>query len=625
LHSWRFKPKNRKSEEPGPHKVPGSAPAVNWETIVATAESEEAILAKLREKGFTDETAREALDRISDRTGTVEEILTRILNSRCFTPSRDYQVIPEGVRLLDPYDGCEYRTGPDKGLLEVRWDDPPSPEKGVIYEEGYDPQAKKSKERRAAEDLDERRRTTEQMRSDGAASTAGKEKMQTDADVKHAEDEKVKERSREAKAAAQAAWDAKDAKDEEVRRKKREEALRDGVPPPGPERKKSWSGASRASQRRKSGPNSQSGSNSPPHFAQGHPISWYATQPINHHYTLLGGRYLCRTGGMMVIAPSGLGKSTLSIQMGILFSCGKPAFGIIPARPLRILIVQSEDDQGDCTEMSQMIDHLGLTDNQKKQVENNTELLRCNDLVSLDFILALDSKLSQAKAQGTPFDLVIANPYSVYLGASTTDTEACIEFLNEWLNPILSKYGVAIIFIHHTPKTNFQSTDQYKIWDWMYWGAGCAGITNWARAILVVKPVSDDMRVYRFIAAKRGIRIGWGDHDLDRYFAWSSVPGVLRWEDASAAQIAAATAQAYKNKAADLTKALNQVPIVDPELKETVIGKISHACNVGERKARNALEQLIFDQKVMDVLIPNPGKGRSFAGVVQNHKNPASP
>src|SRR6516162_4165135 len=93
-----------------------------------------------------------------------------------------------------------------------------------------------------------------------------------------------------------------------------------------------------------------------PKFAEGHSIAWYAKQPINHEDTLLGERYLCRTGGMFVVAPSGMGKSTFSIPVAILWCCGLVAFGIHPRKALRILVVQSEDDQGGCTEMAQMME-----------------------------------------------------------------------------------------------------------------------------------------------------------------------------------------------------------------------------------------------------------------------------
>ena len=367
---------------------------------------------------------------------------------------------------------------------------------------------------------------------------------------------------------------------------------------------------------------SQSADEPSPQFAKGHSIAWYAKHPINTYNTLLGDRYLCRGGGAFIVAPSGMGKSTLSVQLAVLWCCGLVAFGIKPSKALRILIVQSEDDEGDVSEQSQMLKHMDLTAEQEKNVELNSELIRCNDLVSFKFICALRDRLQKAHDDHQPFDLVLINPYGVYLGADVKDTEACTKFLNEWLNPILSEFNVAAILIHHTAKTNFQNTDKYKVWDWMYHGAGCAGITNWARAILAIKPETEDMRVYRFIAAKRGQRIGeeW-EGNFERYFAWSSIPGVLRWEDATAEQICKATAQAGSRKTVDLDKALTVVPVLDAELKAKVIEKIRDICNVGERLARNALDELLAAGKALNVRIPNPNGGRSFAGVAQTSTN----
>jgi hypothetical protein len=41
----------------------------------------------------------------------------------------------------------------------------------------------------------------------------------------------------------------------------------------------------------------------------------FADRPIDHEATLLGDRFLCRGGGMFIVAPSGQGKSTLSVQL----------------------------------------------------------------------------------------------------------------------------------------------------------------------------------------------------------------------------------------------------------------------------------------------------------------------
>jgi RecA-family ATPase len=105
-----------------------------------------------------------------------------------------------------------------------------------------------------------------------------------------------------------------------------------------------------------------------PNFGCGHSIAWYAKHSINHQATLLGQRYLCRRGGMFIVAPSGLGKSTLSIQLAVLWCCGLIAFGIKPRKALRILIVQSEDDEGDCTEISRVMEHLDLSEAQKNSL-----------------------------------------------------------------------------------------------------------------------------------------------------------------------------------------------------------------------------------------------------------------
>jgi hypothetical protein len=145
-------------------------------------------------------------------------------------------------------------------------------------------------------------------------------------------------------------------------------------------------------------------------------------------------------------------------------------------------------------------------------------------------------------------------------------------------------------------------------------------ITNWARSVLAIKPETDDMSVFKFIPAKRGKRIGdeW-EGGFEKYFAWSTKPGLLRWEDATAEQIADATAHANKVKSVDLEKALKQVPLVDAELKTKVIEKIQRTCSVGKNTARDALNQLIVDGKAFDVVIDNPRKGqngaRNFAGV----------
>src|SRR5580704_9528316 len=84
----------------------------------------------------------------------------------------------------------------------------------------------------------------------------------------------------------------------------------------------------------------------------------YSQMAIPAEETLLGNRWLCRGGGALIVAPSGQGKSVLTAQASILWACNKAAFGIKPSRPLRSLILQAEDDDGDIQEMGEIINHL---------------------------------------------------------------------------------------------------------------------------------------------------------------------------------------------------------------------------------------------------------------------------
>ena len=66
---------------------------------------------------------------------------------------------------------------------------------------------------------------------------------------------------------------------------------------------------------------------------------------------LLKHRFLCRKGGLLVVGQTGAGKSSLTMQMMIQWALGKSCFGIEPARPLKSLLLQAENDDGDLGDM----------------------------------------------------------------------------------------------------------------------------------------------------------------------------------------------------------------------------------------------------------------------------------
>lgn len=243
---------------------------------------------------------------------------------------------------------------------------------------------------------------------------------------------------------------------------------------------------------------------------------------VSDDETLLGNRYLCRGGGMLYVGPSGVGKSSSSMQQDICWAVGREAFGIVPRRPLKILTIQAENDEGDLKEMAEgVLTGLKLTTDELNLLRENTKVVTCNWAVSDKFIVnALIPALNSFRP-----DIVRLDPYNAYLGGDPKDTERTIKFLRAWINQVAVKFRVGVIINHHTPKTNYRDTSNYKPGDWMYVGAGDADMTNWARAILVIDHTKDS-QVYRFIAAKRGTRLGWTDADgkptIEKFFIHAS-------------------------------------------------------------------------------------------------------
>jgi hypothetical protein len=323
----------------------------------------------------------------------------------------------------------------------------------------------------------------------------------------------------------------------------------------------------------------------------------YVERQIKNEDTLLGDRYLCRGGGMFIVAPSGIGKSVMAVQSAIEWAAGRESFGIKPARPLKVLIIQAEDDEGDVIEMAQIAKHLKLDDREMAIFSENVWMEPLNDLIGEEFLQVVDGFLEQF-----PADLLIINPYTSYLGCEVKDDGLNNHFLRNTLNPILTRRNCGCILIHHTPKTNFRDTTNWRPSDWMYSGAGASCLTNWARAYLVIDPTEVD-GVYKYIAAKRGKRIGW-DFPI-AYWSHSRESGKLLWVEATEEERTAAVKTKANMKPEDF---LEIIPLVDPIGKEAIRQVAKDRFNgMGRQKADGFLKVLVELDKVLEVLVPRKG------------------
>lgn len=101
-------------------------------------------------------------------------------------------------------------------------------------------------------------------------------------------------------------------------------------------------------------------------------------------------RFLCRGGGMLLVSPTGQGKSTLISQAAYLWACGRSAFGLTPSKAIKTFLVQAENDERDLEEMIQGVEkgfktnHLGPEE--IEQGDKNFRLITVSSETGDDFI-----------------------------------------------------------------------------------------------------------------------------------------------------------------------------------------------------------------------------------------------
>jgi len=240
---------------------------------------------------------------------------------------------------------------------------------------------------------------------------------------------------------------------------------------------------------------------------------------------LIRSRFLCRNGVMLFVGPTGIGKSTFIMQMVISFACGKSVFGFIPKAPLKILVIQAENDESDIIEMRDgaMIG-LKLSEAEIQQALKHVYISTENEKTGRKFV---DEVLRPLLHDIKP-DLVVIDPALAYLGDDMLKQDKVSEFTRGCLSPLLKEYKCGLIIVHHTNKTTNSASAGAA-----YAGAGSAEWANWARAIVVLMP--KDGR-FKLILAKRGSRIGWKQADgktplLEKSVGHSQEEGTLYWRE----------------------------------------------------------------------------------------------
>jgi hypothetical protein len=327
-----------------------------------------------------------------------------------------------------------------------------------------------------------------------------------------------------------------------------------------------------------------------------------STAKIDPSLTLLGGnlRFLEREHFCVVVGPSGVGKSVFTVQFAFYLGAGKRAFGIPVERPLKVVVVQAEDNRNDVVEMAQMLPALGFSADDQKQAKQNALIVSINYLAGPAFLAELEANIATLRTRGFVVDVVIINPLTAYLGGDETKPEVCTAFLRLGLNPILTRQHCSSIILHHPPKTTHNSTDKFSYYDWQYRGAGSAHITNAARATIGIEPTEIE-GVFKFIAGKRGERIGWGG---SRETWWAHSKEGMFWVAATGEEIASAKAKTKQSE----SDVLELVPLLDPISQEELIARAAAEKHIGRNRCRDFVAILLDQGKIFAHKLSRQGK-----------------
>ena len=247
--------------------------------------------------------------------------------------------------------------------------------------------------------------------------------------------------------------------------------------------------------------------------------------------SLITPRFLYREGSWMIVSQSGIGKSSLLMQMAVCFSMGNGFFGLQPVTPLRCLIVQAENNRLDMAEFVKGIAHgMALSDDDMKIIEKNLIILSEDTKSGTEFCNFLDVTVAAL----APVDIVFIDPLFAYAGCDLSKQGDVSKFLRNSLNPVIHKHGFGCVVCHHTNKIKKKAQDDdYNL---EYIGAGSAELTNWARAVSVIEKIGENPVTGILQHVKRGNRLRAQKsitiHHAEGYICWEQdEPATLQERD----------------------------------------------------------------------------------------------
>jgi len=278
------------------------------------------------------------------------------------------------------------------------------------------------------------------------------------------------------------------------------------------------------------------------------PVKMVDIHPANPESLLFKNRLLARGQFMMLSAPSGAGKSVFLNQAAYCFAGGKTFFGMQPLKPLRVYVMQAEDDpEIDVYPMRAGIRHGLIRDNtctesDIDEIENSDRLFmeRYSPCTQSELVKHIRAVIDTYHP-----DVIALNPLFAYACCNIESSVEIQSFLRNTLQPLIDGCQVekrpAVIIVHHPTRERSRPADlNISATEHLHNAHGSVELTNFHRVILSIAPVkSGDLlsRFFLLLAPKHGDRFKWVDDDgnpTDRILIAHSTPndardGLLYW------------------------------------------------------------------------------------------------
>jgi hypothetical protein len=242
---------------------------------------------------------------------------------------------------------------------------------------------------------------------------------------------------------------------------------------------------------------------------------------------LVGRRWLCKGGSLLFSGQAGAGKSSLLTQLCISWALGKDLWGMKPVRPMRIVILQSENDLGDLAEQwNDVSSAMWLTQAETATLDENVAIYREAVKTGEAFGQLIEELVTRHNA-----DFLMCDPLLGFSGGDISKQEFCSHFLRQILQPVLMRTGCCLIAAHHQNKPPKKKEDNVQS---TYDFTGSSELANWFRSTAIIRREHQEHPHFILKLGKRGNRAGMrdekGNFTESLRIRHSKVRGQIKWE-----------------------------------------------------------------------------------------------